>query len=175
MIELLEQVILVDKQDNQVGSAEKLRAHELGLLHRAFSVFLLRWRGEQAEILLQQREKNKYHCGGLWTNTCCSHPRIGETVVQAGERRLKEEMGITAKIKTIGSFMYRAEFANGLTEYEYDHVLVGHYDSDIVKFNPQEVQAYRWITVADLRQELKKYPERFTPWLAGALQVCIQY
>lgn len=166
-----EMVILVDEQDNNIGLEEKMRAHELGLLHRAFSVFILRKHEQRLELLLQQRQQNKYHCGGLWTNTCCSHPRVGETAVQAGERRLMEEMGMTAVLQEIGSFMYRAEFTNGLVEHEFDHVLVGMYNGEDIQFNTMEVQAYKWVTIADLKLDLAKNAHLYTPWLANALAI----
>lgn len=166
-----EMVVLVDEHDVEVGSAEKLSAHEQGLLHRAFSVFIFRQKNNRIELLLQQRQQDKYHCGGLWTNTCCSHPRLGETVKQAGERRLQEEMGFSAKLHPIGSFTYRAEFTNGLIEHEFDHTLVGRADFDVVPFNPNEVQDYQWVTLDELEQRMQSHAHMFTPWLTGALLV----
>jgi len=167
-----EYVILVDESDNQIGLEEKLKAHELGLLHRAFSVFLFRKRGDSMELLLQQRARHKYHCGGLWANTCCSHPRDGESVIQAGKRRLKEEMRISIKnLEHVGKFTYKAEFENGLTEHEIDHVLVGIFDSDDINFNRQEVAAVRWIVLDQLEKELTESPEIFTPWLEKVIRV----
>ncbi len=162
-------VILVDALDQSVGVEKKLRAHELGLLHRAFSVFILRVRNSKVEILMQQRQKDKYHCGGLWTNTCCSHPRPGETILQAAQRRLVEEMGIKTPLHLVGAFTYRAEFANGLIEHEYDHALIGSYDADVINFNPDEVQDYQWVTITELEDRMQNYPNMFTPWLHGAL------
>jgi len=166
-----EMVVLVDAHDNQLGLEEKIRAHEQGLLHRAFSVFIFRNSGDTPELLLQQRNINKYHCGGLWTNTCCSHPRTGEEIVNAGERRLQEEMGFYAKLHHVGAFKYRAEFANGLIEHEFDHVLLGTYNGSELEFNPDEVQAYRWVSIADLKLNLAAEPENYTPWLAAALAI----
>ena len=166
-----EMVILVDDQDKQLGTEEKLRAHSLGLLHRAFSVFIFRGEADNLELLLQQRQIDKYHCGGLWTNTCCSHPRLGEAVVQAGQRRLTEEMGITSALQPAGAFTYRAEFANGLIEHEYDHVLVGTYAGDQIKINPSEFEAYRWVKVDELRNNLVTEPHLYTPWLSMALEI----
>lgn len=163
-----EQVVLVDPQDNQIGLEEKLRAHELGLLHRAFSVFVF---DNHHRLLLQQREQSKYHCGGLWTNTCCSHPRVGETVKEAAKRRMVEEMGFTCEVHEVGSFIYRAQFANGLIEHELDHVLIGKYIDQEIKPNPNEVQAYKWVTVSDLISSMLLNPREYTPWLNLALQV----
>jgi isopentenyl-diphosphate delta-isomerase len=168
-----EMVVLVDDFDNEVGVEEKMRAHTLGLLHRAFSVFIFRRQANKIEVLLQQRQQDKYHCGGLWTNTCCSHPRVGESVMQAANRRLMEEMGVQAQLHVIGAFKYRAEFANGLIEHEFDHTLVGKYTGDIVTANPEEVQDYTWISIDELETNLKANPHLFTPWLRGALDIVL--
>ena len=122
-----ELVILVDENDNQVGLMPKMEAHEKAVLHRAFSVFVF---NEKNELMLQQRALHKYHSPGLWTNTCCSHQRDGESNLAAGERRLFEEMGFVTELKETISFIYKAPFENGLTEHEYDHILVGHYEND---------------------------------------------
>jgi len=164
--------VLVDEHDNQIGTEEKLKAHELGLLHRAFSVFLFRKRGDKIELLLQQRAKHKYHCGGLWANTCCSHPREGELVIEAGKRRLKEEVGITVdELEHVGSFKYKAVFENGLTEHEIDNVLIGVFDSDDIGFNPEEVEQVRWISLEDLEREFVGKKEIFSPWFEKAFRV----
>lgn len=165
-----EHVILVDENDNPIGIAEKLQAHRDNLCHRAFSIFIFR-RQPRVEILLQQRAKTKYHSPLLWTNTCCSHPRPDEAVIQAGQRRLKEEMNIDTLLQSLGSFHYIAHFDNGLSENEIDHVLVGFYEADKISPNPHEVEAYRWVTVENLKQELVAHPEQFTPWLGKALQL----
>jgi len=166
-----EYVILVDDQNTQIGLAEKLEAHQKNLLHRAFSAFIYR-KHPQLEILLQQRALHKYHSPGLWTNTCCSHPRTGESVVEAGQRRLQEEMGISVPLNDLGWFKYNAHFTNGLSEHEIDHVLIGEAPDDlIVKPNPEEVCAYRWVTVADLEQDLAAHPEKYTQWLEQALKM----
>lgn len=166
-----EYVVLVDEQDQEIGKAEKLAAHQQCLLHRAFSVFIFRHHPE-TELLLQQRTKDKYHSAGLWTNTCCSHPRVGEDIIQAGERRLQEEMGITAMLRHHGWFHYEAHFANQLAENEIDHVLVGEVTHDTIPtINPKEANAYRWIEIARLREELALNPELFTPWLERALNL----
>lgn len=164
-----EYIVLVDKDDRETGTAEKLAAHEKNLLHRAFSVFIFRDQ-PQPELLLQQRAAGKYHCPGLWTNTCCSHPRPGEDVVAAGERRLKEEFGIAASLKNLGWFHYNAHFDNGLSENEIDHVLIGKIGADVNPApNPEEIQAFRWVTISELEKEIDAHPERFTPWLHRAL------
>ncbi|MCC2666866.1 MAG: idi [Gammaproteobacteria bacterium] len=162
-----EHIILVDENDNPIGTAEKLQAHREGLRHRAFSIFV--FSGDH--LLLQQRAKEKYHSPELWTNTCCSHPREGETVIEAGQRRLKEEMGLNISLQTIGWFHYIAHFSNGLTENEVDHILIGTtFHREIIP-NPLEVLAYRWITLPELEKELADNPERFTPWLKQALKI----
>lgn len=167
-----EQVVLVDSEDQVVGSEEKMKAHRLGLLHRAFSVFLYRHVRNEVEILLQQRQSTKYHCGGLWTNTCCSHPRLGETIEEAGRRRLQEEMSIDCPLRVIGRFQYRAPFDNGLIEHELDYVLVGEYnDKDPFVPNPDEVQDTRWVSLKGIQQQLKEKPNEFTPWFPLALEL----
>ncbi|MBX3709572.1 MAG: isopentenyl-diphosphate Delta-isomerase [Gammaproteobacteria bacterium] len=164
-----EYVILVDTQDNEIGIVEKLEAHKKNLLHRAFSVFIFR-RVPQLEILLQQRALHKYHSPGLWTNTCCSHPRAGETILAASQRRLKEELGMMTPLTNLGWFQYNAHFANGLSEHEIDHVLVGEtLPNQPIYPNSDEVHDYRWITLPVLESEIVLYPEKFTPWLQQAL------
>jgi isopentenyl-diphosphate Delta-isomerase len=162
-------VVLVDTAGNVTGEADKLEAHrDGGRLHLAFSVFVFDTEGR---VLLQRRAPGKYHFAGRWTNTCCSHPMPGEGVVEAGVRRLDEEMGITTSLTDVGSFIYRAEdAASGLTEYELDHVLIGEYDDDPVP-NPDEADAWRWVTLADLHSDLTTNPNRYTPWLAPALRL----
>lgn len=166
-------VVLVDAQDQAIGQAEKLRAHQLGLLHRAFSVFIFRGSGAGLEVLLQQRNPLKYHCPSLWSNACCSHPRAGEGIVAAAERRLPEELGIQVKLRRVGHFSYRAEFSNGLIEHELDHVLVGYYEEGSLLFNPEEVAAVRWETLESLSLKLKQKPEEFTPWFKQALEIAL--
>lgn len=156
----MEQVILVDENDNPAGQTEKMHAHKKGLLHRAFSVFFFNSRGE---MLLQQRALEKYHSGGLWSNTCCSHPVPGEEMTETIYRRLKEEMGFTATVEKAFHFIYRAELDNGLTEYEVDHVFVGEYDGP-VNFNRNEVMDYCYQDMEKLGQSLKGHPEKYTVW-----------
>lgn len=170
----MQQVILVDREDRPIGTAEKLSAHEQGQLHRAFSVFIYR-REPEIELLLQCRAVDKYHCGGLWTNSCCSHPQPGEATLAAGRRRLQEEMGMAVELVEIGDFVYRAAFDNGLCEYEFDHVLLGQADRVNVVPNPDEVSDYVWQTPADLWRELHAHPERYTPWLLPALEIVMPY
>ncbi|HSX20526.1 MAG TPA: isopentenyl-diphosphate Delta-isomerase [Gammaproteobacteria bacterium] len=168
---MTEMLVLVDEHDQQVGVGEKMQVHQAGLLHRAFSVFVIRKMDNEFEILLQQRKFDKYHCGALWTNTCCSHPRINEDVVDGAERRLQEEMGIGIKLQLLDSFTYRAEFSNGLIEHEYDHVLVGHYSGEDININPDEVQSFTWISIPTLLASLQVQPQLYTPWLLPALGV----
>ena len=155
-----ENVILVDEKDNQIGLMPKMEAHEKGLLHRAFSVFIF---NENGELLLQQRAKDKYHSPLLWTNTCCSHQRIGESNVEAGRRRLYEEMGFTVDLKEIFSFIYKAPFDNGLTEHELDYVLIGRYD-DVPNINKEEVASYKWMTLQDVKKDIENSPKIYTEW-----------
>lgn len=163
------QVILVDENDREIGTAPKLEAHEKSLRHRAFSVFILRQSQQDIEILLQKRNPKKYHCGGLWTNTCCSHPYPGEETVAAGERRLFEEMGIKTQLQEVGVFHYIAHFDNGLTENEVDHVLIGELQHDKFVVNPDEVVDYQWISLPVLQKDIEQNPAKYTPWLLPAL------
>ncbi len=155
-----EYVILVNELDQEIGQMEKQEAHEKALLHRAFSVMVF---NSEGEMLLQQRAMNKYHSGGLWTNTCCSHPRPGEEVEKAAHRRLMEEMGFDCDLKLHQTFIYKAPFDNGLTEHELDHVFVGEYNENPA-FNLDEVNDYQWIKLSDLYDQLKSDPEKFTVW-----------
>jgi isopentenyl-diphosphate Delta-isomerase len=164
-------VVLVNENDEPVGTMEKLEAHQLGLLHRAFSVFVFNERGE---MLLQQRAAGKYHSPGLWTNTCCSHPAPGERVEAAAHRRLVEEMGFDCPLQAAFNFTYRAEFDNGLIEHEFDHVFVGRWEGEITP-NPEEVGSYRYITLTDIRKWIAERPHDFTPWFKIALPEVEQY
>lgn len=155
-------VILVNEQDEVQGTMEKMRAHQEGVLHRAFSVFLFNERGE---LLLHQRAATKYHSPGAWTNTCCSHPIPGESTVDAAHRRLREELGMDCPLEHAFSFLYRADVGNGLTEHELDHVFLGRYDGPLSP-EPDEIAAVRWISPEELSKELDQDPLRFTPWLA---------
>lgn len=168
MKELIE-VVLVDMDDYEVGRAEKMTAHEQGLLHRAFSVFLF----HEDKVLLQKRASTKYHCGGLWTNTCCSHPRQGECVEDAAVRRLREELDICVdRVKEVHSFVYHREFDNGLTEFEYDHVLVAEYDGTWTE-NPEEVDEVAWVSIEELKEDIVLQPQKYTPWFIVALKAAL--
>lgn len=158
---MLEEVILVDQNDQQTGTMEKLEAHRLGLLHRAFSVFVFNSKGE---LLLQQRALDKYHSAGKWTNTCCSHPRPGETNEDAAHRRLREEMGMDCNLEYGFSFLYKATFSNALTEHEYDHVFFGSSD-ELPVLNPLEVASFRYMSLETLARDLQDRPDVYTPWL----------
>jgi isopentenyl-diphosphate delta-isomerase len=153
-------VILVDENDKQIGTMEKMEAHEKGLLHRAFSVFIY---NDKDELLLQQRALTKYHTPGLWTNTCCSHQKVGETNIEAGRRRLMEEMGFTVPLEDKISFTYKAPFSNGLTEHEFDHILVGKYNEE-PKPNPEEVASWKWQKIEDVQKDIQEHPEKYTAW-----------
>lgn len=168
-----EKVILVDPSDRKIGEMEKILAHKFGMLHRAFSVFIFRKQKGKLELLLQQRNQNKYHAGGLWTNTCCSHPRINETNKEAAENRLKYEMGIEAKLKRVGKFHYIAQFKNGMTENEIDHVWIGMYEGNNIPYNPEEVENYKWVDIGTLEKDLRQFPERYTPWFKQALELAL--
>ncbi len=160
-------VILVDEQDNPIGTAEKMEAHQNGgKLHRAFSVLVF---NDKGETMLQRRAASKYHCPGLWTNTCCSHPRPEETTLAAASRRLQEEMGFVCPLEEKFTFLYRAEFSNGLTEHEFDHVFVWHYEADPV-LNPVEADDWRWVSMSDLEKEMADDPDAFTAWFKIIIQ-----
>lgn len=155
-----EQVVLVDTNDQPLGLMPKMEAHEKGVLHRAFSVFIL---NDAGELMLQQRALHKYHSPGLWTNTCCSHQRNGESNIMAGKRRLQEEMGFVAELHELTSFIYKAPFNNGLTEHELDHIMIGHFNGT-PEINPEEVANWKWIYVDDVRDDIQKHPENYTVW-----------
>lgn len=156
-----ERVVLVNERDEELGTMGKLEAHRLGVLHRAFSVFLF---DEKGRLLVHQRADGKYHSPGLWTNTCCSHPRPGESVLEAAQRRLIEEMGIDTPLEQKFSFVYKAKFENGLTEHELDHVLFGIWYGP-AKPDPQEAQDWKYIPLDELDADMERYPEHYTIWL----------
>ena len=164
----MEEIILVDESDRVVGFAEKMEAHrDGGRLHRAFSIVLFNQRGE---MLLQLRAAAKYHFGGLWTNACCGHPRRGEKLLPAARRRLREELGIEAELREVFNFTYTAtDPGSGLTENEYDHVLVGHFDGPLTA-DPEEMDDIRWIDCAELERDLAARPEAYTPWFGQVVE-----
>lgn len=161
----MENVILVDKNDNQIGVEEKIKAHKEAKLHRAISIFIF---NSKNELMLQKRAKNKYHCGGLWSNTVCSHPNPDETVEEAVHRRLNQEMGFDCDMKEIFSFIYTIKFDNGLTENEFDHVFIGKYEKNPV-LNREEAGGFKWITIDELKKEINKNPEKYTYWMKQIL------
>ncbi|NIR52744.1 isopentenyl-diphosphate Delta-isomerase [candidate division KSB1 bacterium] len=165
-----ERVILVDESDRQIGVEKKLKAHREAKLHRAFSIFVFNSRDE---LLLQRRAFAKYHSGGLWSNTCCSHPRPSEPNEEAAHRRLREEMGIVCKLWKAFDFIYKAKMEQGLVEHELDHVFVGGYDGEVIP-NPEEVMDYRWLAVPSLRKDLQESPRRYTPWFKIALDRAVE-
>ena len=162
----MEHVILVDENDRAIGTMEKMEAHQKGVLHRAFSVLLFNAKGE---LLIQKRSAGKYHSAGLWTNTCCSHPRPDETLTEAATRRLQEEMGIQVDIEPLYSFIYRVNLDGGLIEHELDHVLIGHFDGE-PELNYNEASAWRYASIAQLKQEALENPSEFTHWFKLILQ-----
>jgi len=166
----MERVILVDEQDNPLGTMEKMEAHEKGLLHRAFSIFIFNNAGE---MLLQQRAFSKYHSGGLWTNTCCSHPREGETTIDAAHRRLQEEMGFDCEINEVFDFIYKEKLDKGLTEHELDHVFIGNFEGEI-NFNPEEVNTYIYKPVQEVLDDVNLTPENYTEWFKICLSEVVK-
>jgi isopentenyl-diphosphate delta-isomerase len=159
-LEKEELVILVNQNDQQIGLMPKLEAHQKAVLHRAFSVFIL---NDKNELMLQQRAAHKYHSPLLWTNTCCSHQREGESNLEAGNRRLYEEMGFTTELKELFSFIYKASFDNGLTEHELDHVMIGYYNAEPI-INPEEVERWKWMDIDSVREDMQAQPEVYTAW-----------
>ncbi|HZH89749.1 MAG TPA: isopentenyl-diphosphate Delta-isomerase [Pyrinomonadaceae bacterium] len=162
----MEQVILVDEHNRELGASEKLAAHAAGQLHRAFSIFIFNSAGQ---LLLQRRAQAKYHSGGLWSNTCCGHPRPGESTPAAARRRLREEMNFVCELSAAFEFLYRAELANELVEHEYDHVFAGVFDGAFVP-EESEVEDWKWVTPDELRRDLRERPEGYTYWLRMALE-----
>lgn len=162
-------VVLVDDNDESIGEADKLIAHQKGLLHRAFSVFLF---NSEGKMLLQQRAEGKYHGAGLWTNACCSHPQDGEDIKESATRRLLYEMGITCDISKVFAFTYHTEVENGLIEHEYDHVFLGISDKQ-PQPNPLEVKDYKWITTTELLNEIETSPKKYTYWFRMAMPIIL--
>ena len=166
-----EKVILVDENDTQVGLMPKLEAHQKGLLHRAFSVFIF---NNNYQLLLQKRAVSKYHSGGLWTNTCCSHPREGEETINAANRRLIEEMGIKTNLRKVFDFIYKAELDNELTEYEFDHVFYGLYNEDPI-INTEEADDFKWIDMETLNNDITANGQNYTVWFKIAFDYFYKY
>ena len=164
---LIEKVILVDFNNQELGGEEKLVVHQKWLLHRAFSIFIF---NSKHELLLQQRAVTKYHSDSLWSNTVCGHPRPGESTQEAASRRLHEEMEIECDLKEMGSFMYKAELENGLSEHEYDTVFIGIYD-DEYRANPAEIMNTHWISSEELQTDMASHPEKYSVWLGLALEL----
>lgn len=162
-------IILVDFLDREIGYEEKMKAHVSPMLHRAFSIFLYHDR----KFLLQRRALGKYHSGGLWANTCCSHPRKGESLQQAVDRRLLEETGISCPVQEAGTFIYSYQFNDNLYEYEYDHVFVGDYQGTVVP-NPQEIEEMAWVGVEELLDDLVERPLKYAPWLLTAVPIALR-
>lgn len=156
----MEKIILVNMDDEIVGSGEKMYVHEKGLLHRAFSIFILNNKGQ---MLIQKRNENKYHSGGLWTNSCCSHQREGEELEEAVHRRLKEELGFDCDLQEQFNFTYRTVFSDLLIEYEVDHVYTGNYDGPVI-INKEEASEIMWISINELKEKLEREPQKFTSW-----------
>ena len=166
-----EKIILVNEKDEPVGEGEKLAVHLAGKLHRCFSIFIFNLKGE---MLIQKRAQSKYHSGGLWTNACCSHPRVGEETDAAAKRRLLEEMGFDCPIREIFSFTYKAKLDHGITEHEFDHVFLGTFDGE-VKINPEEADDYKWISTEKLSEDIKNNPDKYTYWFRIALEKVLKY
>jgi len=155
-----EYVIIVDENDKEIGTEEKIKAHKEEKLHRSFSIFIFNSKGE---LLIQQRAKTKYHSGGLWSNSCCSHPRPGETLNEAAHRRLKEEMGFDCKLKEVFSFIYKIKFDNDLSEHEYNHIFTGSFSGN-PEPNSEEVEDWKWIDMINLKKDIRENPEKYTYW-----------
>jgi len=165
----VDKVILVDEHDNVLGEMEKHEAHlDGGRLHRAFSGFVF---NEKHELLIQKRADTKYHNPGIWANTVCSHPHINETIIQAANRRIFEELGFHANFKQVGKFIYKKSFPNGMTEHELDHVVVAKYNGSRINPNPNEVAQTRWISRANLEKEITANPNKFAFWLKEILRL----
>jgi len=165
------EVILVDENDNVIGTEEKIKAHQEGKLHRCFSIFVF---NSKDELLLQKRAKSKYHSGGLWSNTCCSHPIHGEPIEKTVHQRLKEEMGFDCELKEIFSFTYKTKLDNNLFEHEYDHVFIGKFDGE-PNPNPEEVDEWKWIGLEELKKGIQENPDSYTYWLRVSINKVISY
>lgn len=166
----MENILLVDIFDNELGYAKKQETHELGRLHRAFSVFLY----NENKMLLQRRREDKYHSGGLLTNACCSHQRQGEQLLECVRRRLREEIGACATLEELFSFVYYARFENGLVEYELDHVFIGEYSGEL-EHDPQEISELMWVDMDELALDICTHPEKYTVWFLSAAPRVLEY
>jgi isopentenyl-diphosphate delta-isomerase len=167
-----EYVVLVDKNNNDIGEMEKMEAHVKGVLHRAFSAFIF---NNNNELILQQRAFEKYHSPGLWTNTCCSHPRKGESAIQAGKRRLQEELGFSTELEEAFTFIYYSDkVGNNLIEHELDHVLIGRYDNTM-KLNPEEVASTKTMKIEDVQDDIDKNPDNYTEWFKIVFEQFMNY
>ena len=164
------EVVLVDENDNVLGSMEKMQAHLEGRLHRAFSVIVF---NDNDEMLIHKRANDKYHCGGLWTNACCSHPRLNESPKAGATRRMQEEMGFTTQLDYIGQFIYRTEFKNGLIENELDHIFVGRFNGQPIP-NPYEVEDFKYVGLDKLKVDIENSPENYTVWFKKIVKDYIQ-
>lgn len=166
-----ERVVLVDENDNEIGTEGKIKAHQDGgKLHRAFSIFVF---NNKKEMMLQKRAKSKYHFGGLWTNTCCSHPRSDEPIEETAKEKLRQEMGFDTELRELFTFIYKATSENGLTEHELDHVLVGRFDGD-PQPNPEEADEWKWISLEEIERDVRENPDNYTPWFRIALKRIIE-
>lgn len=164
----LNDIVVVDYEDNQIGKTSKELAHSKGILHRAFSVYII---NEKKEVLLQKRNINKYHSGGLWSNTCCSHPTSNCDLLEFASERLYQELGIEAQLEEIGQFVYRNEFDNKLIEYEYDHVLFGVVTGEKVVPNVQEIDSFAWYKINEIEEMLIENPKLFTAWFFQSFHI----
>ncbi|MBN2614964.1 MAG: isopentenyl-diphosphate Delta-isomerase [Bacteroidales bacterium] len=167
----VEYVVIVNKNDMPLGTMEKMEAHEKGILHRAFSVFVF---NSQNQLLLQKRASEKYHSPDLWTNTVCSHPRAGEDTLDAGHRRLGEEMGMDCELKELFSFVYKAPVGNGLKEHEFDHVLVGFSDTKPVP-NPEEASDFKYVGLEWVKKDMEEHPDQYTVWFKIAFKELLKH
>lgn len=167
----MEYVVLVDEHDKAIGLMEKQAAHDGPHLHRAFSIFIFNSNGE---LLMQQRAFSKYHSPGLWTNTCCSHPRDGETLDEATSRRLTEEMGMHCEMKEAYTFIYQAPVGQGLTEHELDHVWIGHSD-EIPYLNKEEVESWKYMSLADIAADIQSQPQNYTEWFKITFETLVSH
>ena len=165
----MDELILVNAEDEEIGYGEKAYVHEKGLLHRAFSVFIV----NDGKMLIQKRNRNKYHSGGLWTNACCSHPRKGESLKEAVHRRLEEELGIDCDVEELFDFMYRTVFAENLYEYEFDHVFLADYSGSIELIR-EEASEIKWIDLQELKEDIVRRPEKYTSWFLIAVNKVIK-